>query len=66
MQWFLIVARSLVKDLQEKPLQLYLTFLSKFIIVIVLDSMHIFHYEDFISKWYFGQLHMGQVQVKEQ
>ena len=43
MQWLLIVAQSLVKDLQENPLQLYLTFLSKFIIVIVLDSMHIFH-----------------------
>ena len=41
MQWLLIVAQSLVKDLQENPLKLYLTFLSKFIIVIVLDSMHI-------------------------
>ena len=40
MQWLLIVAQSLVKDLQENPLQLYLTFLSKFIIVIVLDTMH--------------------------
>ena len=35
-----------------------LSFLSKFIIVIVLDSIHIFHQEDFISKWYFGQFHM--------
>ena len=35
---------SLVKDLQETPLTTaVLTFLSKFIIVIVLDIMHIFH-----------------------
>ena len=40
MQWLLIVAQSLVKDLQENPLQLYLTFWSKFIIVIVLDTMY--------------------------
>ena len=40
MQWLLIVVQSLVQDLQENPLQLYLTFLSKFIIVIVLDTMH--------------------------
>ena len=40
MQWLLIVAQFLVKDLQENPLQLYLTFLSKFIIVVVLDTMH--------------------------
>ena len=40
MQWLLIVVQSLVKDLKENPLQLYLTFLSKFIIVVVLDTMH--------------------------
>ena len=34
----------LVKDLQEIPLQSsVLNFLSKFVIVIVLDIMHIFH-----------------------
>ena len=38
---------SLVKDLQETPVQpAVLTFLSKFIIVIVLDIMHILNYKN--------------------
>ena len=41
MQW-LLIAGLMVKDLQETPVQpAVLTFLSKFIIAVVLDIMHI-------------------------